>query len=220
MSKITEHNELRSPNILGMITSPRKQLKLIPNNPLILKPLLIISFITILSGIILFQGIDFSEDPLLKGLTTRELFDFQSFNIINTIFIVIATMIAYSLIHLLAGKVIKSKVKFIELISMNAHIAIIPAIGILINAILFYFMKDSVTVSSFTTLENLVKNNDILQAALKSFEFFMIWQFILMALGLQIVGKFPKKAAWVVILLFFFILVSLDMSVAATGIDK
>lgn len=217
MSKTIEQEELRSPNILGMITSPRKQLKLITNNPLIVKPLLIVSFITILSGIILYLGSDFSGDPLPEGKT---LFDVLSFNIMNLIFLAIGTTLVYSFIHFLAAKVIKSKVRIIELVSMNAHIAIIPAIGILFNTILFYFMKDTVSVSSFTTLGNLVKNNDILKATLKSFELFMVWQFILMALALQVVGKFTKKSAWVVILLLFFILVSLDMSVAASGINK
>lgn len=221
MSKFEEQDmQLKSPNILGMILSPRKQFQLIINTPLILKPLLIVSFITILSGIILFQGIDFSSESMFNDLSTRELFDIQSFNIMNSIFLVIGTMVAYGLIHFLAAKVVRSKVGIIELISMNAHIAIIPAIGLLINAIFFYFLKDSVSVSSFTTLGNLIKEDNLLKAALTNFELFMIWQFVLMALGLQVVGNFTKKSSWVIILLFFFMLVSLEMSVAASGLNK
>lgn len=220
MSKlIEEQSPLQSPNVLGMILSPRKQFKLMINTPLILKPLLIVSFITILAGIILFQGIDFGDEPFLNSLTTRELFDLQAYNIMNSVLIVIATMIAYALIHFLAAKVVKSKISIIQLISMNAHIAIIPAIGILINSILFYFMKDMVSVSSFTTLGNLVNNSDVLKAALSSFELFLIWQFVLMALGLQVVGRFTKKSAWVIIMLFFFMLVSLEIAVAVSGLN-
>lgn len=221
MSKSTDQAPLgKDPNAFGMVTTPTEQFKRMVDRPNVLKALLLVSFITIISGLVIFFSIGLTVDPILSTLTKRELFDVLSFNIVNNILIVLVTIIVYSLIHLLAAKVVKSPVSLVQLLAMNAHIAIIPALGLFINAVLYYIFKGSTTLDSFTSLSNFVKTDGILKAALGPFELFMIWQFVLMAIGLQKLAKFPAKATWVIIILFFFLLVSLEIAAAGSVVVK
>lgn len=206
-----ETPKFKEPKIFGMLTSPKLQFRRINNTEVILNPLVIVSLITLLS--LLFPIIRNRPEDMGNTLFERIIYYFGMLieSIPLTVILILIPVLIFTGIHLLVAKLFKSPVTFRRLFSMNAHLAIFTAIGSLVNEVLAFIFKNA-TVESFTSLQTIFKHDGMLGAGLATFELFFIWQLVVMALGLRKVAGYSKTASWTFVLIFFGIILTMDMS--------
>lgn len=211
-----EKNE--KPNIFTMIWSPIEQFEKIRQKPLILFPILIVTFIYIVAYTLLAISLNV-EDVRLSGMTLDEaemvLAISKATTAISGFFIPIFSIFLATIIQLIIIKIAKKNVTFKQLLSMNSHIAIIGAIGILLNYSISLLWAGESKGLLWTSLAGILQNNS---AILESFEIFSIWQYILTAIGLFKVGQLSKKVSAILIILLF--LFTLGMAIFGTVMAK
>lgn len=205
-STSTNGNEVAKPSILKMIWSPDEQLRNIKSNPIFGKALLLLVILGLLNSCFII----FNVDPV-KILQGKEIPHgtegfIKGFLIVISVFTAIVTPIIGSLIssivHYIFAKIKKCDVTFKQLYSMNVHILIIGILGGLFNSILI-FITDGDPTKMLTSFGSMFNTGGVLGAILSKIEFFGIWQIILVAIGLQKVGNFPKGYAWFAAIFFF-----------------
>src|SRR5690625_404661 len=218
---IGETGEVGKPSVFGMIMNPREQFAKIRTNPISIIAILIVTGITFGSALILYYN--FALPPeLMEGLGEQEIQMIVTVGKITSIFVGLVGPIfgitLASLIYFLAAKIVKSSVSFKQMFSMFAHINIIGAIASIVNAIVFLFIPYLDPNIVITSLESIVEAGGILGAILNSIEIFSIWQLIVTAIGLQVVARFSKKAAWTTVIVIF--LIGLTFSMISAGINS
>lgn len=205
------------PQLLGMIMSPVEQFERIKKRPVIWMPLIIITVLTILVSFMTLGTIDFSGEPGMEDadFSEDELQMIKIVGIISGAFVSLVVPIfsitVSSLIFLLAAKIVKSPVKFKELFSMNTFVYVIGLFGAILNGIIFLLAGGSENAADYTSLNSLVDMEGPLGSLLAELDIFNIWMLILSAIGLHIVGRFSKKAAWSVMIILFILTAGIGM---------
>lgn len=208
-----DENELdnKTPSLIGMITNPKRQFKIIKQNPILLSTIIVVTIIFVVGTMVQMTNIPANEmmDAELEAILGSE--SEKVVHMLNLLgggiaglFMPVIIALFSSFIYWIVAKLIKSNVTFRQLLSMNIYILFISAIGLLLNGVIVMISGGS-TNMMVTSLSIFVQNNPMLEAILMNFELFAIWSLILTALGLQIVAQFSKTTAWVVTILFFFI---------------
>src|SRR5699024_7390988 len=204
---MSEETETVKPSLIGIITSPVQQLKQIKDRSLIWSPIITIIVMVSIGSVL--QGLS-AEMPGIEE------------DVSNTPFMVILGAVAVALaiagtligvlivsaIHMLIAKIALSTVSFKQLFSMNTYIAIITALGILINGIVAAVFGTENQEAIFTSIGSFVNDpGDVgmLSGLWDSIEIFAIWAYIVTAFGLQIVAGFSKKLAWSIVIAFLLI---------------
>ena len=206
---------VESPSLLGMIMSPSEQFDRIKVIPKIWVPLIIISFLMMLGGVLSALSIDYSNDPAMQDALDVLALDPQVMIFITAIFAGIMSLFApifmvlvSSVIYLIIAKILKSDVSFRQLFSMNTFILMISVLSVLLNAVLSFIMPANTNIL-FSSLGSIIQTgNPIIDSVLSVFEVFTIWGLIITAIGLQRVADFSKKAAITVVVLMFLISVT------------
>lgn len=214
----TVNGNAEKPSLFGMILQPTEQLQRIRENPKILVALIIVSILSAIGMVMMSTGIDMSDMSELEGLGEEEL---AIVNVIGQIgfaitglFTPIVTIFISTVILFIVAKVLQSDVTFKQLFSMNTYISIISALGILLNGLLIMIMPTGSDMY-MTSLNSVIKAEGALGGFLEAFEVFSIWMFVVTAIGLQVVAKFSKKAAWTVIIILF-VITALFTTIGAT----
>ncbi|MFJ5714891.1 Yip1 family protein [Neobacillus sp. NPDC093127] len=194
-----------SPKLLGMFTSPGLQFERIKQNPRIWVPLIIISILYFAGSLLMANSID---ESIFNGQELPK----DQVEIILTFTKVVAvvmgalspgiTILISSAILLIIAKMANSAVSFKQLFSMNTYIAIIAAVGLIINMAVRFIIggKPEIYITSLAGFLNLDK-----AGVLSSVEVFGIWGVILTALGLHKTAQFSKGLAWTIAIAFFLI---------------
>jgi hypothetical protein len=192
-----------SPNLYKMFGKPSAQFELIDQNPRIWIPLLIITIIYILATTTKALLIRV-EDLMLPGMTMEEgefvLATAKAFVAISGFFIPIFSILIQSFVLYIIIKIFKKSTTFKQLFSMNTYISIISAMGLLVNNVLFTVTDGNNNGYLMTSLSGMFNNQS---SILGSIELFSIWEYILIAIGLQKVGKLSKSVSILIIILFF-----------------
>jgi len=202
-------NNTIKPSLLGIITSPVETLDRIRQNPKVLIPLLFVTILAVISTVLGTANIDFVEMGLNQGLSKQEAEMMAGFTkvfvivtgIISPVFVILIT----SLIYLSISKIAGSYVKFKQLFSMTTYTSIIGGLGILLNAIIAYFMGTSLENVNYTSVNSLIGLEGVPGALLSYIEVFGIWGTILLAMGLHRVAKLSKGASWTIAIIFYII---------------
>lgn len=203
-------------NVFKIMTHPKNQLYDIKEKPLMIKPLIVLAILTAISMILIVQTIDVQADPMLSEFKTmKDWIDYYVFVSMNDIFFTIIGSLFFTLTQLIVAKAMKLTVTFVQFMSMNLYLAIIPAVGVIINVLLsIIFNIDTAATSTITSLQTIFNNDGILGDIFSSFDVFIIWQFIIMAIGLQLIGKIPRSSAWTFIVVLFLINMTLELTIA------
>lgn len=193
------------PRLIGMFWSPGEQFDRMRQNPRIWVPLTLVSILFAIGMYLM----TFSLDPSylgLEGMSDEELEMVMAFSKISMTVTGILTPLLVALvssaIYLIFTKIAGSGVKFKQLYSMNIHIMVIGAAGLLINMALRAVIGGNPDVM-ITSLAGLMNSDK--PGVLGSFELFSIWQTIVTAIGLHRLAGLSKGWAWGIAIVFFII---------------
>lgn len=206
------------PNLIGILTQPTQEFLKIKQRPVIWVPLIIVSLIMMIGGIVTALNIDYTNDPeiqeaiLLFDMDESLMIQFSAIlaGVGNFILPGITALIS-TIIYLVIAMIIKKPVSFSQLFSMNTHIMLISALSVLLNGLLSIVLTGDSTVL-FTSLAAIIQtDNIVLEKALSMLEIFTIWGLVLTIIGLQKVANFSKQVAVIIVVGFY--LISLSFSV-------
>lgn len=199
------------PSLFGMFWSPREQFEKIRQNPRIWIPLMMVTILYIVAYTVLAMSLK-AEDLMLPGMTLAEaemvVAISKATTVVSGFFVPVFTILISSVIYLIIVKIAKKDTTFKQLFSMNTHIMIIGAVGILLNYLIIVMIGGSSAEAVLTSLAGLFNSKS---TVLEMFELFSIWQFILTAIGLYKVGQLSKTASVIIVIIFF--LFSLSMAI-------
>jgi len=203
-TQVETNVEKSSPSLFGIFTSPGEQFERIRTNPKIWIPLLIVSVLYVAGMAVM--AMTMTADSLVKQGVPKE----NAETILMGARIGIAATgllspafgaLISSAIQLLIAKIAKADVSFRQLFSMNTHIGIVSAIGLLLNmAVAAAIGLDGETF--VTSLAGVLGKQGGFMSAI---EVFSIWGMILTAIGLHKTANFPKGLAWAISIIFFLI---------------
>jgi hypothetical protein len=191
------------PSLFGMFWSPGEQFDRMRQNPTIWIPLILISVVYAIGMYLMSQSMDASYLGF-EGMSEEEIEIALAF---SKIFVVITGILTpafvaliSSAIYMIFTKIAGSGVSFKQLFSMNTHIMIIGAAGLVINMALRLVIGGNPDVMP-TSLAALM-NSDT-PGVMGSFELFSIWQVIVTAIGLHRLAGLSKGWAWGISIGFF-----------------
>ncbi|MDQ0162184.1 YknW family membrane protein [Aeribacillus alveayuensis] len=197
------------PSLLGIITKPGETFERIREKPKVLMPLLFVIVLAVLTTIISVANADFVQMGMNQGLSQEEAEMIAGFSktsmIIGGIISPPIIILISTLIYLAITKIAGTGAKFKQLFSMTTYISIITGIGLLLNAIIGYFVGTNFENMSFTSLNSLIGAEGATGALLSYIEVFGIWTTVLSAIGLHKVGKLSTGASWTIAIIFFII---------------
>ncbi|MFP7295850.1 Yip1 family protein [Neobacillus niacini] len=195
----------QKPSLFGMFTSPGEQFERIKLSPKIWVPLFIVSILYAIgmtfmalsmdASTLIEQGVPEDQVDLVLGITKVTV-------AITGILTPIIGVLISSAIHLIITKIASSPVTFKQLFSMNTHIMVIGAIGVILNTAIRYAIggNPEIYVTSLAGVLNQEKTG-----ILSSFEIFSIWTMIVTAIGLHKTAQLSKGLAWTIAIVFFLI---------------
>src|SRR5690625_2387524 len=193
-----------TPSIFRMIMDAKEQFEKIRANPKSLIAVIVVTVVTFID--ILFMYFNFSVlEELSKGFSEQEIQ--LMVNVGKTTLLIggilgpIFGITVASLIYFVVAKLIKSTVSFKQMFSMFAHVNIIGAIGSIVHGLVIMFLPSMDPNVSVTSLGSIINVEGIVGAILQSIDIFGIWQLIITAIGLQIVAKFSRTAAWTTVII-------------------
>lgn len=207
-----ESKIIEKPSLFGMIFSPTEQFQRIKAKPLIWGAMGIISILFAIGSYFLSMGVDLSEFENIPGMEVVTQITSAITGLLTPIF----SVLLISFIHWIIIKIARSETTFKQLFSMNTYILFISALSILLNGILTPLL-DGDGVTMFTSLASVIDAEGATLALFQSLEVFAIWNLILSAIGLHVVGNLSKRAAWIVTITIFVISTLLLMISAALG---
>lgn len=208
---MSEEVKNHKPAIIGIIINPVQQFERIKKKPKIWGAMLVVIILTALGGWLTAMNV---EIPDLEGMGDAGAVGTNTIagitSIVVSIIIVLITVLITSAIYMLIAKIAQSTVRFKQLFSMSTYIYIITALGATLNGIIVAIVGGSPEVMA-TSLGSIIQAKGAMGGLWDSIEVFSVWNFILTALGLQIVAGFSKKLAWTIVIVFFVITVSFAM---------
>lgn len=198
-------SKLEKPRLFKMFWSPGEQFDRIRQNPRIWVPLIVVSIVYAIGMYLMTLSMDASYLGL-EEMSEEEIAMVMAFSkvsvavtgILTPVFVVLIS----SAIYLIFTKIAGSDVKFKQLFSMNTHIMIIGAVGLVLNMTLRAAIGGNPEVF-ITSLAGLVNSEKA--GVLGSIEVFSIWQTVLTAMGLHRVAGLSKGWAWGIAIVFFLI---------------
>ncbi|MBB6446346.1 Yip1 family protein [Bacillus benzoevorans] len=194
------------PNLFAVIWSPGQQFERIRQNPKVWIPLLFVVILNAASFIIAALSLT-AKDLTTAGLPIEQAEMVLGFTKVTTIvtgFISpIFTIFISTAIYFMITKIAKKDTTFMQLLSMSTFIFFIPAIGSLLNSILWVLLGGSLGSGiSLTSLAGVLNSDSPILGAI---ELFAIWKLFLIAMGLHKVGQLSKTAGIITAVVFFLI---------------
>ena len=200
----TEKNE--KPSIFKVIWKPAEQFAKVRRNPVILVPMLILLAVyaigTYMTASVVDYAVYFEEEGIKIGPEMEPIL-----NVIASLLVMFVSLITLAIIilitaavYLAISKIAKKDVTFKQLFSMSTHLAIIGAIGILLNGLIAFATGDESTMAMYTSLAFLMgSDNEVLMGI----ELFSIWGTLITPIALQKVAGYSKGLSWAVTIAFF-----------------
>lgn len=214
----TEEKVVEKPSIFGMIMNPTDQFNRIRENPKIIVPLLIVTVLTAIGMALMFQSMDFANEPELAGMSEEELMVVTLISQISFVVVGIFTpvfmVLLSTVIFIIIAKIVRSEVSFKQLFSMNTYIFLISALSMIVNGLAFLLVNGGDPEILLTSLNSIIGATGVLGAFLSSIEVFSIWGLIITAIGLQVVAKFSKGLSWGVVIVLYIITTMFSMMAA------
>ncbi|WP_019153439.1 YIP1 family protein [Robertmurraya massiliosenegalensis] len=202
MEKEISSSKGGKPSLVGMFWSPGEQLGKIRENPRIWGALGIITLLYIIGSAILATNLT-AQDLVVPGISLEDAEQILGFTkaltVVSVFIVALLGILISAVIHLIIVKIAGKNVTFKQLFSMNTYIALIGAVGMLLNTLIQISINGDPSI--YVTSLGSLFNSD--SPILASFEVFSIWQLILTAIGLYKVGQLSKTASWIIAIIFF-----------------
>ncbi|GGA37574.1 membrane protein YknW [Kroppenstedtia guangzhouensis] len=208
----TSSSEVRKPSLLGVLFSPTEQFERIREKPrfgMALTILMVLSVIILsLTGLALVENPIYMEKAGVEeaGLPPEA---FTAITIGSMLFGgVIGTpvlLLLRSLFHWLFMMLFRGEASFKQLFSLNTHLYLLPVLSSLIYMVYLWVTGGGGTDPETlpTSLSAFVSAEGFLKGLLGGIEIFAIWELILTASGLSIVGRLSKGKGWAIALIIF-----------------
>lgn len=202
MEKEISSSKGGKPSLVGMFWSPGEQLGKIRENPRIWGALGIITLLYIIGSAILATNLT-AQDLVVPGISLEDAEQILGFTkaltVVSVFIVALLGILISAVIHLIIVKIAGKNVTFKQIFSMNTYIALIGAVGMLLNTLIQISINGDPSI--YVTSLGSLFNSD--SPILASFEVFSIWQLILTAIGLYKVGQLSKTASWIIAIIFF-----------------
>lgn len=202
MEKEISSSKGGKPSLVGMFWSPGEQLGKIRENPRIWGALGIITLLYMIGSAILATNLT-AQDLVVPGISLEDAEQILGFTkaltVVSVFIVALLGILISAVIHLIIVKIAGKNVTFKQLFSMNTYIALIGAVGMLLNTLIQISINGDLSI--YVTSLGSLFNSD--SPILASFEVFSIWQLILTAIGLYKVGQLSKTASWIIAIIFF-----------------
>lgn len=205
-------NERTSPSLLGILFSPGEEFERIRE-----KPRFGVALVTILVLSIVFQafvGFALVENPVYQEQSGVEETGISSEIVV--VGIVIGMMIAglfvtpiilllRSLFHWLFILLFRGEAAFKQVFSLNTHLFILPVLSLFVYMIFLWATGGGGAEPELypTSLAAFVPGEGFVGGLLSGVEIFAIWELILTAGGLAVIGGLSKGKGWVIALIIF-----------------
>src|SRR5699024_7901662 len=164
-------------------------------------------------------GMIFEGDPTITDEWAQEIFWFTAIIAVITTLVSVPLMMAISaLIYFAIGKILKTKADFIHYFSLSIYVSVIGVLGGIIHLIYNALVPKTPPDFAFTSLQALLQVDGPMQVVFTSISIFSVWQLIITAIGLQIVGLYSKRAAWITVIVMF--ILSILMGVFSFAISE
>lgn len=196
-----ESSEPDRPSLLHMITQPIKQLERVKQQPVFGQALVTVIIFYLLGNWLSTLGTEIQVVEEIEGIPEEVVIIIMTVTtFLSALLQPILSVIILSFIYFLCAKVMKRHIAFQQLISLNTHVFVISALGVVINGILIAIFGGDIEQSKhmYTSMGALVHTEGMGSILLGNIELFLIWQTIVSAIGLHIVVGFSKRTSWVV----------------------
>ncbi|SFX08006.1 Yip1 domain-containing protein [Thermoactinomyces sp. DSM 45891] len=210
-SSSQENIVLKKPTILGVMTNPTEQFERIKKNPKFgLALVLFIIMGAILTGITTYIMIN--DPSLMPSPPASDVnIDTKTMNMImiitgavtGAIMVVIAAVI-YALITWLLVTLLQGEITFKQAFSLFIHLSVITYLSLIVNIVMYYLFHLSMAIP-VTSLASVIETKGFWHGILSYIDVFQIIYTVLLAKGLQIIGKLSASKAWTIAILFWFL---------------
>lgn len=149
-----------------------------------------------------------SKDQMLRQQTSPVI---KYFSYAATPFVMIIYFLIGGLIYWLGAKAMGGNMTFLRGVAVWIYSSFPPAVVSMLANLLILFLKSADDIDIATSQSGLIhanpsffidtKTSPVLGAVLGTFDLFLIWGWILAAIGLRIVGKISSGAAWAIVLI-------------------
>lgn len=197
----------KKPSIFGMIFSPIEQFERIRVKPVIWLPLVLLTIIATIMGVLVVLNTDPATVPGVE-MSAEELEMVKVFGVVvgvlggligtPLVFVVMAAIL------LGVSKIFKSDVTFKKMFSLIIFISFITVIGQILNQLIILAINSDPVVT-LTSLNSFIGADGVLGAVFSAIEVFNIWYTILLAMGLVKVANLSKPTAYTISIVYFLI---------------
>lgn len=211
--------------------APSKVFKAIKEKPRWIMPIIIVLVVVTVTAAL---TVHFSRDAIVarqeeamieRGLTEEQMEQARQFtsgpiivisSAVGALFFTVVLLALFTLIVNLFIPLFSGESGFKTVFSVICYSALIAVPAAILKLILIGITKSPfVTTSLALLVPNLAKESFTYQL-LSSFDFFVIWQMILVAMGINITNNVPKKNAYILIFIIWF--VSIFIGIGFRGI--
>ena len=206
----------KKPSLFGMIFQPGEQFERMREKPVVWLPLIILSILGALIGVLAALNVDYSTVPGMEGMPADQIELSKMFGIIfggiGALFGTSIGFLGFGGILFGIAKIAKSPVSFKQMFSLIIFTSFITTIGQVLNQLIIYAIGSDPTVM-VTSINSFVGAEGVTGAILGTIEVFNIWYYIIFGLGLVKVAQLSKPAAYTITIIFF----ALGLIVAAVS---
>lgn len=211
--------------------APSKVFKVLKEKPRWIAPIIIVVVVVAVTAAL---TVHFSRDAIMarqeeamieRGLTQEQMEQARQFtsgpiimisSAVGALFFTVVLLVLFALIVNLFIPLFSGESGFKTVFSVICYSALIAVPAAILKLILIGITKSPfVTTSLALLVPNLAKESFTYQL-LSSFDFFVIWQMILVAMGINITNNVPKKNAYILIFVIWF--VSIFIGIGFRGI--
>jgi hypothetical protein len=218
-------------NIMDIYFAPSRVFKALKEKPRWIMPFIIVLVVVALTAAL---TVHFSRDAIMarqeeamieRGLTEEQMEQARQFttgpiimvsSAVGALFFTVVLLLLFALIVNLFIPLFSGESGFKTVFSVICYSALIAVPAAILKLILIAITKSPfVTTSLALLVPNLAKESFTYQL-LSGFDFFVIWQMVLVAMGINITNNVPKKNAYILIFIIWF--VSIFIGIGFRGI--
>ncbi|QKG85638.1 YIP1 family protein [Kroppenstedtia pulmonis] len=205
-------NEGSSPSVLGILFSPGEEFERIREKPRFGVALVTILVLSIVCQV--FVGIALVENPAYQEQYALEEAGMSSEIVvvgvviammIAGLFLIPITLLLRSLFHWLFILLFRGEATFKQVFSLNTHLFILPVLSLFVYMIFLWATGGGGAEPELypTSLAAFVPGEGFVGGLLSGIEIFAIWELILTAGGLAVIGGLSKGKGWTIALIIF-----------------
>ncbi|PMC35144.1 YIP1 family protein [Bacillus sp. UMB0899] len=196
----------KKPSLFGMIFQPGEQFERMREKPVIWLPLIILSILGAVVGVLAGLNVDYATVPGMEGMPAEQIEMSKMFGVIfggiGALFGTPIGFVIFAAILFGITKIAKSPITFKQMFSLILFTSFISTIGQVLNQLIIYAIGSDPTVM-LTSINSFIGAEGVMGGVLSTIEVFNIWYYILLGIGLVKVAQISKPAAYTITIIFF-----------------